>query len=57
MNLWLLAASTLIASILVAILFHCFHQRLLQQLTPTRESVIAVLQRSLDSQRTIYLPF
>ncbi|PAU71979.1 alpha/beta hydrolase [Vreelandella alkaliphila] len=53
MNLWLLAAGTLIASILVAILFHCFHQRLRQQLTPTRESVTAVENVFSSNRQTI----
>ncbi|MCA1773448.1 MAG: alpha/beta hydrolase [Halomonas sp.] len=42
MNLWLWVLCILMAGTLSAILFHRFHQRLRQQLTPIRESVVAV---------------
>ncbi|MFP3344362.1 alpha/beta fold hydrolase [Halomonas sp. SIMBA_159] len=53
MNLWLWVSGMLIASTVVAVLLHYFHQRLRQQLTPTRESVTTEEQARSFNRQTI----
>lgn len=52
MNVWLLVSGIFIASVLTVMLFWShFHQRLHQELSPTREPVTALSDsRSLNSQ-------